>query len=555
MSITPNNALKKVQELKDLLVRESQHSVLDLSECIAKLQTVINSSNDSEIKIVLLGSFSDGKTSTIAGLMHQVMENMKIDSDESSDELTIYRPSNIKKGFVIIDTPGLFGSKDREIDGQAVKFSSITERFISEAHIVLYVTSAVAPVKDSHSIILQKVLRELGKLNSCIFVLNKMDETGVNITDDYAYRQMVNIKTDFLIQRLKGVINLTEAEAKNLNVVCISADPKRKGVEAWLNDSERYNNLSRIPQLQMKLDSLIGRADTEKLQKDAYLSTINEMYGILGFLYTQCIVPLRIELETYKEDSAALNHQMVITRDALLRSKSEMTQQVDQLRKNILRKISEASYEEIGEILRDDIGIEGDKVTYYAFMQEMNGIINRCAQSNQSSLEIAKATLEDTFNKQDSYIKSAANKGLKYAAKGINNKVVLKCRDLFFKSFKFKPRGAVKLAGKISVGLNAFLIGIDIYGKWKRDKNLKKMQEELTNAINTFFAQFYPMINSDESYYKNFASSFIEMQNMIQDREKELDEMRKRINETEHFKTKLNQFFGKNIEYAEFEEV
>ena len=43
---------------------------------------------------------------------------MKIDNDESSDELTIYRPKDLKKGFKIIDTPGLFGTKEREINGQ-----------------------------------------------------------------------------------------------------------------------------------------------------------------------------------------------------------------------------------------------------------------------------------------------------------------------------------------------------------------------------------------------------------------------------------------------------
>lgn len=74
-----------------------------------------------------MGSFSDGKTSSIAGLLGRLDDSMKIDQDESSDELVIYRPDGLKKGFEIVDTPGLFGSKEKEVNGSNIKLSDITK--------------------------------------------------------------------------------------------------------------------------------------------------------------------------------------------------------------------------------------------------------------------------------------------------------------------------------------------------------------------------------------------------------------------------------------------
>ena len=139
-------ALSELEQLLD----EGQRLGLDLTDAAQKLRSVVQASEDETIRIVLLGSFSDGKTSAIAGLLGRLEDSMKIDPDESSDELKIYRPKDLKDGFEIVDTPGLFGTKEKETDGQTMRYSEITERYISEAHIVIYVCHAVVPLKDSH---------------------------------------------------------------------------------------------------------------------------------------------------------------------------------------------------------------------------------------------------------------------------------------------------------------------------------------------------------------------------------------------------------------------
>lgn len=92
------------------ILKEGEELGLDLQDTYQKIEQIKNTSDD-RIKIALLSSFSDGKTSIIAGLNGRVEDNMKIDIDESSDEINIYRPHGLASDFEIMDTPGLFGTK------------------------------------------------------------------------------------------------------------------------------------------------------------------------------------------------------------------------------------------------------------------------------------------------------------------------------------------------------------------------------------------------------------------------------------------------------------
>lgn len=88
-----SNKLQKLTALKQLLQKGVEY-IPELQSYLGKIDSIVDSINDGEISVVLLGSFSDGKTSAIAGLLGRLEDNMKIDNDESSDELTIYRPKD-----------------------------------------------------------------------------------------------------------------------------------------------------------------------------------------------------------------------------------------------------------------------------------------------------------------------------------------------------------------------------------------------------------------------------------------------------------------------------
>lgn len=554
-TINANNTLLKIKELLDIL--SNNKTTLDLSICITKLREIIASANDPEIKIVLLGSFSDGKTSTVAGIMGEILDNMKIDSDESSDELIIYRPKGLKKGFVIVDTPGLFGTKERELDGDNVLFSDITNKYISEAHIVMYVTSAVAPVKDSHSGILKRVLRDLGKLDSTIFVLNKMDETGTNITNDTAYNKMAETKKKFLIDRLSSIISLTKQEAAQLKVVCISADPKRKGIENWLQTPEKYNKLSRIPDLNNALNQVVSTSDKSKLHADALIASFEDVIRTFAFIYCNISKPLQQSSEIFIENLSEMRNQLNTTRSILIKSKSEMFRQLDSYRRQLLSKISNCSYEEMAGILTNDIGVEGNNVTFFVVQGNTEAIVNECSLSSSNSLQCAWSDLESRFEKQDGMFKDLADKGIS-AMKSVNNKTVLAARDLFFKGYKFKPWGATKFAngiGKAAAGLQAIMVAVDLYSRYKRNKELKETKQSLTDTVSTYFADLFRLISTDDDYFRNFAPSFIDMQNLVDARTQECEKLKAELLSIDTLKQKVSAFYGEDIEYVDFEEL
>jgi len=95
------------------LVGELEKLGLDVAQDIDKIKKAIGDVQADTLRIALLGAFSDGKTSVVAGWLGQVMKDMKIDTNESSDALAIYRPENLQDRCEIVDTPGLFGDKEK----------------------------------------------------------------------------------------------------------------------------------------------------------------------------------------------------------------------------------------------------------------------------------------------------------------------------------------------------------------------------------------------------------------------------------------------------------
>lgn len=553
-NIPKKDALKKAEELL-MLFLDDKSTGIDWSECVKKLKSMIEA-NDSEIKIALMGAFSDGKTSTIAALMGEVMDDMQMDVDESSDQLQYYRPKGLKNGFLIVDTPGLFGTKEKEIDGKSVKFSKQTESFISEADIILYVTDAIVPVKDSHKDIMKTVLRTYNKLDSTIFVLNKMDAI-VNPSDDEAYENMSLIKRNALIERLKEIISLTSDEAKRLRCVCISADPKEKGFEYWSENIDKYNRLSRIPQLWSQVNGLTNSVDKTELKYDSAIASLKQVVYQLSYLYLSTITPLEKTKDSLKEDFNAMELTLNQVAVGLKKNKVQLREALIKEKDSVLNDINNAGFETLGEVIERDLGIQGKQITYYVLREKIDGILESYAEQNGSSLETAQSELKGRFEKQDDTMKNLAKGGL-VAAKNIGAKNVLAVRDMFFKSYKFKPWGATKLAGKIGkvAGIAGLALqALDIFMQFKHKKELDKAKENLKTEINNYFASIFALMKDDDTYFQNFAPSFSDMKEAVNERKQSLVELMHKVDKLESFKKKLDNWYGFDIEDVEFEEI
>lgn len=539
--------LRQLQTLKGLLSEGTKYFP-DLNVYFGKIDSIETAIKNREISIVLLGSFSDGKTSAIAGMLGRLEDNMKIDNDESSDELTVYRPAGLKEGFKIVDTPGLFGTKEKEIDGRQVKFSQITERYISEAHILIYVCDAVVPLKDSHVEVLRKILRDYHKLDNTIFVINKMDEAGFDLLDDADFSNGCRIKKENLIDRLRRTINLTHDEEKRLNVVCIAADPKGKGLNHWFSKMDDYYNRSHINDLKQSVSAVVERTDSAELMKSTAVTSIVSVIDDLKELIDQSTKPISRAIARIDKDLPELQEDQRQLERELKQSKKELHEAIYNIKNDALREINGASLETIGEVISEQLGETDGKVSFYVFMDRLASQMEQCCETNTSSIEVASVNLGKSYEIQEKMLGDA----VKYGAEQLKNlKIsgdqVKAVRDVLAKSYKFKPWGAVNLGKNLTKWAGwagaAISGAFEIY-RWCKSyndaKKLKQLKQELCNAVNDVVADSLKTLESDDIYYKNYAPSYLMLCDRVKERNAEVENLRREVNELEVYKNHID---------------
>lgn len=555
-----HQAVKKFEHLKSIL-QDGLNLNLDLNDVLKKVESVIETINNDVISIALIGSFSDGKTSTIAGLLGRMEDTMKIDTDESSDELKVYRPLGLKQGFEIIDTPGLFGTKEKEIDGKDVRFSEITERYLSQAHIILYLTGAVVPIKDSHSEVLKHILRDLNKLDSTIFVINKMDEAGIDLLDKDDFNHGASIKRDTITKRLQQTIELTEDEARRLNIVCISANPKGKGMEHWLSNMDSYLQRSHIGDLRNTIDRVIGNSNVAVLKESAIKASINEIVTIATTTIENCSSSYTRALDACKSSLSEAKDDLGDAKLDILQSRNALIENLEALLKRTITAVKGASIDTIGTVIDQYLGVNDGKVSFYILEEKIKMAINSCCDSNNVSLESALISIEKKFKHQDEFLSNALKDGVN-SLKGvkIDAQMVDKVRNMFFKNYKFKPWGKINMAANITKWLGRAVIFVNIvieaydwYKRYKSAKELDELKANLINAINDYIKDILSRIANDEWYYTELAPAYNVLCDMVKSRENDIATIETDIDNIKSFSDMLKNWA--DVEDVEFEEI
>lgn len=555
-----NGKLQKLVSLKSLL-QKGMDFMPELQSYLEKINSIISTIQDGEINVVLLGSFSDGKTSAIAGLLGRLEDNMKIDNDESSDELTVYRPMDLKKGFKIVDTPGLFGTKEREIDGKNVKFSEITERYISEAHIIIYVCDAVVPLKDSHVEIIRRIMRDYHKLDNTIFVINKMDEAGYDLRDEFDYSNGCKIKKENLVSRLRSTINLSPDEEKRLHIVCIAADPKGKGLAHWFTKMNDYYERSHIKDLRKCVNEVVESANQDALSASTYKTSVLDVVDGLREVIDGTQKPVSKALVKMERDNTDIVEDQKYLKSELTLSRNELRNSINEIKNDVLRDIRGASLDTIGDVINGELGVQDEKVTFYVFQDKLSAQIEQCCEANANNINSSVVKLEKTYSMQEAMLNDALKKGAGLLKNvNISGEQIKAVRDVIAKGFKFKPWGAIKLgknitkwAGWIGAGLS---VGLELYGWYKRHENEEKLNElkrNLCNVVNDYVAQIFKTFESDGEYYKNFAPSYLELCKKIQERNNEIAALKQKVADLEDYKHQIDAW--QNAEYVDLEEV
>lgn len=535
-----NNYKMAIEELSTLIAEGEKNHKLDLSDIKLKIESIKDMLSDDTLKIVLLGATCDGKTTTAAGMLGKVLN--KIDNDESSDELTFYHVEGLS-GVEIVDTPGLFGSKEKEEMGKTITFSDITERYISEAHVLLYVTDAVDPVKESHSNKLRWVLKDLSKLPSTVFVINKMDEAGFDLDDDADFERGCSIKKKFLIDGLARNIGLSVNEAANMNVICISADPGGKGLERWFSKPDKYEKRSHIKKLKDTVKQLSLSSNTEALNNEAIKASFKDVTNLVNNIIGASSEEKGKAVKNAQEASENLQFELNDLNKQLLHNKSILTESILAYRKSLINTINSAGMETFSDMLDEEIGVQDGKVTGKIFTQKIEAILSECGNSNNSSISAMSVSYEKSLGTFDTSLNILGNgtKLLKNA--NISGGMIKGIRNVILPSFKFKPWQAVNIASKLSKGLAIASIVINGILFWRKKKAVSafnKAKTDLKDAITESFDDIAKMYASNEDYYQNFAPSYLEMSKLKDERMELVSTLVKQNEELDSYKTRLS---------------
>ena len=542
----------------EAILRQGEHYGLDFKELIRKIDRVKSSLSDSRIRIVLLSSFSEGKTTTVAGLIGRIESNMKIDNDESSDEIVVYRPNGKADDFEFVDTPGLFGKKEKEIDGKNVRFSEITERYLSEAQIILYVCDAVNSIKESHAFVIEKLIRKFHKLESIIFVINKMDDAGIDLADPNDFTRGAQIKKASLVKRLKDTINLTPEEEAKLNIVCIAADPGGEGIDKWLKSPEEYKEYSHIETLRDKVDSVISASDKCQLQTETTNASLVDITTSVSAEIQTLAESLAESLTIAKDASNNMAIDLDLLKRDLTQNQKEMTVRLKELKKQLIADIDDASIETISSVLEDEIGVEGKDITFYVLNRNVNQIIKKCSEANDISIN----TRTENINKQASIQEQAMEKAADVVSGALKNanisgETVKSIRNVLAKDYKFRRWGAIKLGKNVTKVLNVagkFLAVALEAVKWYKDaRNQKRLEETkdlLKEEVNKMIAGIYKTFDNDSAYYENFAPSFLQLQSETQKRDEDLQILQGKANALKEYSQILTKWELENAHEA-----
>ena len=507
---------------------------LDVQDDLAKVDSAVKAIESDVLRVALMGAFSDGKTSVVAAWLGLVMDDMKIDMDESSDRLAVYRPAGLPDQCEIVDTPGLFGDKERTVDGEQVLYADLTTQYISEAHLVLFVVDATNPLKDSHGEIVRWLLRDLNKLGATVFVINKMDEV-TDLTEEELFRQQAAIKRENIVGKLKRFAALTPEEIRQLRVVCISANPNGRGLPYWFAKPAHFEARSRIGQLKAVTQEVLSAQVPEVLRAKTGLDVVRDLVARKLAVAEAQLNELLVFEASNQQERTRISEDIKRGRIEVKRLAAGMFDELQALEAQLLVKLRPLEMEELRGYMEDEIGMTGPDVGF-KLQFRIKAIVDRYSdQASEVTQRIAK-DIELQLDAGASFVEKIGGRALDFTGKALNGVQALPtavirdgiyaARDVLVQvtgiSVKFLPWEAAKLAALISKLAGPVAAGIQVLADvWKayqvreREQALQKQKDDISTMVKESFKAVYDLLRSDEAVQATFAPQLKEFEQVL----------------------------------------
>lgn len=543
------NLLNKLNNI----VKEGLDLGIELSLGVQnKLASVVGMiQNRNRLKVALIGGFSEGKTSIAAAWMEKYdTSSMKISQQESSDEVCVYV---VDDEIELIDTPGLFGLKEKyNIDlGAVEKYKDITKKYVSEAHLVLYVMDSANPIKESHKEDLLWLFRALGLLPRTIFVLSRFDEVA-DLDDDWDYRENLTIKKANVLGRLKDILSLSEEEIEDIQIVGVAANPFGMGLDYWLENMDQFKRISRIDTLQMATaEAMNHNGGYFPIVYEMQKSVIRDILEThMGNVMEQCDTLSEV-LDKYRENCESFEKDLSEIEKKIQYAKSNLRKFIIDYFGDLLLQARGCSLETIQDFIDLEIGKDG--CVMYAKIENK---LECELQIVNNEIKRVQVNFSADMNQFDSTILSMGKTGFNMFLKGsvFTNNGILNMRNGVVsgakkylgvelkKYLKFEPWGAVKLANTLTTVTSLLGTALDLWELYKQheaEEKFEKAKEELGKTIGSVRQGLLEMVKSS-TFVEDFFPDYIKTKDFY------VNEMEK-IKECDEKKVKI-QKWCKNVE-------
>ncbi|GAA7686397.1 hypothetical protein MMM7_08240 [Helicobacter pylori] len=375
------------------------------------------------------------------------------------------------------------------------------------------------------------LFRTLNLLSRTIFVISRFDEEA-DIEDEEDYNKRFTIKKENVQNRLNNLISLSEEEKEGLIIVAVAANPFDLGVKHWLKHKEEFQKLSHIKTLQ--------DATQKKIKENGGKLTIieeSQKSVIQDVIHRQMPLAKRVQ-QGIKREMEYLNKMIEKRRKDLQNLNGEISQARANLREFITRYFSDLILQVSGTSLEtfkdfaireiDDKGINIETRIQNAFEKETQGISNEMAKigtsfdADLSSFEKHAGTFGNigiNFLNQSGFINANT---IKIARDGIA--AVGKFVGVDW-AFKFKPWGAVKLAGNLNKALPLIGIAFELWDSWKTRQKIEefeKAKEEMKSCFEGQKKEILELINDEAKFKQTCFPNALELEKSFQEIEEKI---------------------------------
>lgn len=532
-----SSALAVLKKLQEFLELGSEAGIAIDPSLKDKLDHAVSTVAGEKLKVALVGGFSEGKTAIAAAWLERLDKStMNISHQESSNAVSLYE---IGEEFILIDTPGLFGFKEQENAKLTIEqYKDITKKYVSEAHLILYVMDPANPIKESHRDDLTWLFRTLNLLPRTVFVLSRFDQVG-DVEDPAEYRQALDIKQANVTDRLTDLVGLTAQEAGQLSIVGVAANPFDLGTEHWLANMDQFRALSHIASLQSATAIKVAtNGGTGALVQETRKSVIRDV------LNKQLPVAIAFddrigqELDKLEKINVRMHQDLRGAGSNISDARAHLRNFVAEYFADLNLQCDGVTMETFGEFFEREVGSDGVMITV-RLQNEFERHVNAVSQDIRNM----QISFDAEISHYNSLLTEFGKQGINVVIKGkfVNSSAVLAARDGIVtvakalgvdlaRLLKFKPWGAVNLAKGINTAFAVLGLAMEAWDSWEEAKRRKAFQAALTNMKANFNQQRAELIEliGSGTFTDQFFPGFVALERDVEALQNEVEVQRQR---------------------------